>query len=122
MLGAGSLMTVMLLMVVPVRSGLASLPTAGGYFLFAAGFVYLLWHAFRHSAVIVTKDLLYVYPHSVKWSDTQALLQTKSGIRIQRSKARKELWDPAIIDISRLMYRITPEDVDLMESFLNRAA
>ncbi len=83
-----------------------------GYFLFALGFGYVFLHAFKHSAVIISENGLFVYPLTVRWSESQGVVTGAFGVRVRR----KGRWAFADIPIPRMMYPLTAEDVALIES------
>ena len=82
------------------------------YLLFAVAFGYVFFHAFKHSAVIITDNALFVYPVTIRWSESQGVVEGIFGLRIRR----KGRWAISDVPIPRSMYPLTSDDVALIES------
>ena len=114
LVGAGVVVLMIFISVVTLitankASDLRALP---GYLVFAAGFGYVMFHAFKHGAVIISDRSLFVYPVTIPWSDAAGVVDGAFMVRIRR----KGRWIFADVPIARMMYRLTREDVALIES------
>ena len=88
--------------------------------LFALGMGYMFWHGFKHGAVVLTNDALFIYPATVSWRDVRAVETDRWGVRIQTNPGAAR---PAgTLHILRAFYDISPADLELMQTLRSRAA